>query len=111
MARPEFASDDVLEILACEIGARPAGAPSPMDLVPFARALHREGAQLFITFDPAAAATVAAFAEAERRCCAGIGWEVEQGAETGLRITATPAQLDVIEQAWPWTAEAQQQSG
>lgn len=106
MPQPHIAGDDVLEVLACDIAARPAGAPSPADLIPFARSAQRRAGRLDIAFDPAAAEAVAAFAEAERRCCTGIGWEVEHGDLIRLRITATPDQLDVLEQAWPWTGEA-----
>jgi hypothetical protein len=84
---------DLLEILACDISARPP-APGPGDLEPFIAAVVREPDAVVVSFDPAAADTFQAFAEAERQCCTDIGWDIVPG--PALRITATPAQLDAI---------------
>jgi hypothetical protein len=99
-------SDDALAVLACEIDKRPAGAPAFTDLLPFVRRRTRETGWLIIGFDPEAAATVSAFVDAERRCCAGIGWEVGQADLITVRITAAPSQLDVLEQMWHLEAGA-----
>jgi hypothetical protein len=100
MTQQTFVSDDALDVLSCDIGARPHDAPTPDDLAPALRGLRREGATLALEFDPAAADTVVAFAAAEQRCCAGIGWEVERGVAVTLRVRATPAQLDQLAEFW-----------
>jgi hypothetical protein len=106
MTQRTFVSDDALDVLSCVIDVRPAGAPTSDDLAPALRGLRREGATLALEFDPAAAETVVAFAAAEQRCCAGIGWEVEHGARLILHVRATPAQLDQLAQLWPQASTA-----
>jgi DNA-binding transcriptional MerR regulator len=101
MNRDRIAPEDVLEALACEIDERPAGAPALDDLAPSLRGMRREPGALVVEFDPVAADTVEAFAAAERRCCAGIRWDVERGPTISLRITATAAQLDALAGLWP----------
>jgi hypothetical protein len=90
-------NQDTLDVLACEIAKRPKDAPTDHEVFGAVRRMTRMGDTLELSFDPEAAPTVVAFAEAERLCCAGIGWDVEDGPETVLRITATPAQLDLFE--------------
>jgi hypothetical protein len=87
-----------LETLACDFDRRPKGAPGFLDVAPSIRSLRRENGALVIGFDQAAAGSVAALVDAERRCCAGIGWELNVEPAPRLRITAAPAQLDLIEQ-------------
>ena len=87
---------DVIDVLACDLGKRPPLAPGPEVLTRAVRSVTREPAALVVVFDPAALADVQRFAEAERLCCADIGWEIEAGPEPRLRISATPAQLDAI---------------
>ncbi|MGH2587230.1 MAG: MerR family transcriptional regulator [Dehalococcoidia bacterium] len=101
MSGHHIAPEDVLETLACTIDERPADAPTLDDLVPMFRGTRREPGALVVEFDPAAADTVEAFADAERRCCAGIGWDVEHGPAVNLHITATPDQLDALAGLWP----------
>ena len=84
-----------LDTLSCEIALRPRGAPSLLEVVPAIRASRREPGALVVEFDGAAADTLAAAVEAERLCCAGIGWELERE-PLRLRIVAAPAQLDVF---------------
>src|SRR5690242_14943457 len=84
---------ELLEILACDITAR-RPAPGPGDLEPFIASVGRVPGAVVVSFDPAAADTFQAFAEAERLCCTDIGWDIVPG--PALRITATPAQLDAI---------------
>lgn len=94
-SRPTFG--EMIELVACDIAARPAGAPLPSDLTPHLRSVERADGALTITFAAEAADQVAAFAAAERACCAGIGWEVRRDPLV-LRITAGAAQLDAIAQ-------------
>ena len=90
--------DDVIELLACDIAARPAGAPTPDELAPHVRSRARTDGALSIEFSSAAADSVAAFAAAESLCCASIGWSVEREPAVRLIISAAPEQLDAIEQ-------------
>ena len=86
-----------LQVLVCEYEKRPKDAPSFFDLEGAVRAVRREGSALVIDFDPAEAERVAALVEAERQCCATIGWELQRSPGLRLRISASPAQLDVFE--------------
>ena len=86
----------LLSSLSCQIGKRPAGAPHFADLAPALREVRREGGQLVVTYAESARAVLAEVVAAERLCCAGIGWHLEDEAAT-LRISAEPAQLDVLE--------------
>jgi hypothetical protein len=90
--------DDALSVLACEYDKRPKGAPSFFDLQPNIRSVHREEESLRVDFDPAAAPAVQQLVEAERLCCADIGWDLRQSPSLTLEIRATTAQLDVFEQ-------------
>jgi hypothetical protein len=57
-----------------------------------------------VDYDPSAAERLEAVVQAERLCCAGIGWHLErvtpaEGAPGGvvrLRIEAGPARLDAL---------------
>jgi hypothetical protein len=100
-------NQDLLAILACDITARPAGAPHFVDVVTAVSAIHRQAAALLVDYDPAAAAQVTGVVAAERRCCAEIGWHLEGPVSGGttasgapalrMRIEASPAQLDLIQ--------------
>jgi hypothetical protein len=87
--------EDVLGILACDLGKRPRGAPGFPDLTPSLRGLRREDGALVAEYDDAAADTLAEVAAAERLCCAGIDWQVD-GAR--LTVRATPEQLTALEE-------------
>jgi hypothetical protein len=88
---------DVIELLACDIEARPASAPGIDALMPHIERVRREAKQLIIEFAAGAAGTVEAFVAAERTCCGGIMWEWELDPAVQLRIGATPAQLDAMQ--------------
>lgn len=87
--------EDLLDVVACEIGRRPE-APVFADLGPHVVGFSRQAEALTISFAPGARETLKAFVEAERQCCAGIGWTVSDGPEVALRIEAGPAQLDAF---------------
>jgi len=91
----EERSED-LAVLACELDKRPKEAPSFSDLEAAIREVRREGGSLVIGFDPAESERVAALVDAERQCCPDIGWELQCSPALRLRISATPAQLDVF---------------
>ena len=91
----EHAED--LDVLACEYERRPKGAPSFFDLAGAVRDIHRADGALVIDFDPAEAERVEALVEAERQCCTTIGWDLQRTPTLHLRISASPAQLDIFE--------------
>ena len=88
--------DDLLDTLSCEIDARPAGAPTLDDVLPFVRDVRRSGPALIIDFEPGAQPVVEGFAAAERLCCTGIRWDVTGSPVHQLRIAALPGQLDAL---------------
>jgi hypothetical protein len=87
----------MLDTLACEIGRRPAGAPSIGAILPAVRSVHRDELQVTVTFDRGATDLVRAVVDAERQCCAGIVWDLEIGEAPVLRMGAAPEQLDVLQ--------------
>lgn len=89
---------EVLEVLSCEIGLRPAGAPGLHELRPAVRGWQREPGALIVGLDAGAAETAEAIVAAERLCCAALGWELERTPETRLRISATDEQLDLLQE-------------
>jgi hypothetical protein len=92
--------DEIIEILDCDLGVRPKAAPGIDALLPHVRAASRTPAALLVEFDDQAASTLEAFVEAERLCCAGIGWEIDRTSGLRLRISATDGQLTAIESLW-----------
>jgi len=92
--------DEIIELLDCDIGSRPAAAPGVDQLTPHVRSVARTSGALLIEFDQQSAQTLEAFVEAERLCCAGIGWDIERGPGLRLRITAADGQLKAIESLW-----------
>lgn len=59
---------------------------------------RREAGALVVRYAPAGADLFRAFAEAERRCCSGLGWFIDDDGGPQLRIVAEPSQLDAFEQ-------------
>lgn len=101
MSSPNSAArEDIIEVLACEIDARPKSAPGPEQLASHVRGATRGPGSLLVYFDDEAAEVVAAFVEAERVCCAGIDWRIERGPGLRLRISAEDGQLAAIESLW-----------
>jgi hypothetical protein len=92
--------DEIIEVLDCDLDVRPKAAPGIDALVPHVRGVTRTARAILVDFDPKAEQTLAAFVEAERLCCAGIGWEIERDAGLRLRITASDVQLAAIESLW-----------
>lgn len=92
--------DEIIELLDCDIGSRPAAAPGVDQLTPHVRRVSRTSGALLIEFDQQSAQTLEAFVEAERLCCAGIGWDIQRGPGLRLRITAVDDQLNAIESLW-----------
>jgi hypothetical protein len=89
--------EEMLELLACDVAARPVRAPGIDAIAGHALTSARGDGDLTITFGVEAADDVEAFAAAERACCGSLGWHFEREPVVLLRISATPAQLDAIE--------------
>ena len=92
--------DEIIEILDCDLAARPMAAPGVDALLPYVRGATRTSGAVLVEFDDQAASTLEAFVEAERLCCAGIGWQIERDTGLRLRISADDAQLSAIESLW-----------
>jgi hypothetical protein len=95
--------DEIIEVLDCDLGARPQAAPGIDALLPHVLRASRAPGALLVEFERQAEPMLDAFVEAERLCCAGIGWEIERDAGLRLRITTTGAQLSAIESLWKQT--------
>jgi hypothetical protein len=93
----DLAIGDLIDLVACDIGARPKDAPLFDVLAPHILAVERSSIALRITFAPEAVDDVEAFAAAERICCSTLGFDVERDPVV-LTVTATPAQLDAMQQ-------------
>jgi hypothetical protein len=96
MKRPDAA--DLIDVLACDIGARPRNAPSFQDVAPYIRSVQRHGGVITVLFDTSALGNVEALIDAERLCCADLSWDLQRKPEVRLTIGATRAQLDVLAQ-------------
>ena len=93
--------EDLLDVVGCEIGKRPE-APVIADLEPHVVGLTRLPEVLTISFAPEARETLEAFVEAERQCCAGIGWTVSDGPDVALRIEAGADALEAFATMFKW---------
>ena len=87
--------DTTLDLLACNVDLRPP-APGPDELAPFVTEVRRQPGTLEFAYRPEARPLFETFVQAERQCCAGLGWELLDGPEPALRITGTPEQLDAL---------------
>jgi hypothetical protein len=94
---------NIIEVLDCDLSARPQAAPGIDALLPYVRDATRMPGAVLVEFDERAAQILEAFVEAERSCCAGIGWEIDRTSDLRLRISATDAQLTAIESLWKTT--------
>lgn len=94
------APDDVLATLACEVNVRSEEAPHFQHVEHAVRGTRREEGALLVEYAAEVAPTLERVVEAEKLCCAEIGWSLEppSGDHVCLRITATPEQLDTLEE-------------
>jgi hypothetical protein len=95
--KKDIAISELIDLVACDIGARPADAPAYDVLAPHVLAVDRTAATLKITFAAEATDDVEAFAAAERICCPTLGFDVQRD-PVALTITASPMQLDAMQQ-------------
>ena len=114
-APPAPYAAETLTTLACDLGARPQEAPHFGAVAGAVRAVRREPGALVVDYAPEAGDTLAAIVDAERACCAELGWHLEPvpvgaagaaGAVIRLRVEATPAQLDALAPAFEAPAGA-----
>ena len=97
MTSPTDERDETLAVLACTIGARPAGAPSLEEIAASVTASARPAAGVLeVRFAATACEMVAEAVAAERLCCPEIGWELALEPEPLLRISGTPAQIVLL---------------
>ena len=89
---------DTVELLACDIGARPP-APGPDDLAPFVVAVNREADAIVVRYRPEGEALFASFASAESICCSSLTWDTQFSGI--LRIGGTVAQLNALQELFP----------
>ncbi|MGI8552380.1 MAG: arsenite methyltransferase [Dehalococcoidia bacterium] len=94
--RPGDEGADLLQVLACDIQERPAGAPSIFDVRTSIQEVRREPDALVVTFSPTATSAVQAFVAAEQQCCRDLQWNLEFEPAPRLRIVATAPQLDAL---------------
>ena len=87
--------EELIDVIECEIDRRPE-APVIADLAPHLIGVSRQPEALTVSFSPEARETLEAFVEAERQCCAGIGWFASDGPQVTLRIEAGADALDAL---------------
>lgn len=97
MTTRRIATEDILQVIGCELDKRPI-APGIDDLTPLIMRVSRSSSELAVEFPAHARETVEAFAAAERLCCANIGWQVDAGSVVTLRIATDELTLDAISQ-------------
>lgn len=97
-------SVEILEVLACDIAARPAGAASIVDIRPYWLDTARTEEHVVIAFSRGALPFLREFVAAEQVCCSTIGWHLDEEAVV-LRIIATEVQLDQLELMFGGAAE------
>jgi hypothetical protein len=89
---------DPLEVLACEIELRPQGAPGVDEIARLVLDTKRRDGELILTFEASSAASVEAFAAAERQCCSTLSWEIRSVRdEVELSIRGSPEQTRLLE--------------
>jgi hypothetical protein len=92
--------DELLDVLACEIGLRPTDAPTLFSVSPHTRSIRKDGLDLLVEFEESAARDVERFAAAERLFCPGLDWVVATAPIVTLRIRGSATQVDLLEQTW-----------
>lgn len=91
-------NEETARILSCDISVRPRNSAGISELLPYVRAIHRDGQSLTVTFDASGGDAVNSFVDAERQCCTGLTWNLNSDdACLDLRINGTEDQLAVIE--------------
>jgi len=88
---------EALQVVGCDIGARPKDAPVFEDVRPHILAVRREPRRLTVEFDGSASELVEAFVAAEWRCCSDLVFSVSPGHPTVMRIEAAPELVDMVE--------------
>ena len=87
---------DALYAAGCDIAARPKDAPTLDDIQPHIKTIRRTPQRLIVEFDPAAAATFAAYVAAEQKCCSDIRFTIASDNPAVMHIDAPSQLLDVV---------------
>ncbi len=88
---------ETARILSCDISIRPIDAAGISELLPHVRQVQRGLDSITISLDVAGSELLNSFVEAERLCCSGLTWSLQEDDELiHLRIAGTSDQLDTI---------------
>jgi hypothetical protein len=87
---------EVLDVLACDLEARPKSAPTIDVVSRHILGMTRHADTLVIAFDTTGKRDLEAFVAAESRCCASLQWDLVEGDPLTLRISGTPPQLESL---------------
>ncbi len=88
---------EALQVVGCDVGARPKDAPMFDDVKSHIIAVRREPTRLTVEFAAVAAEQVAAFVAAEQVCCSDLAFSLIPGDPTIMQINATPELVDAVE--------------
>lgn len=89
--------DNEIEILACDIAIRPRDAAGYADLLPYVREMKLDGGRLTVAIEASGKQAVESFVNAERQCCTGLTWQIEDArALIHLIVGGKANQLQVV---------------
>lgn len=89
---------EALQVVGCDIAARPRDAPMFDDVKPHIIAVRRAPQRLTVGFHASAAEQVEAYVAAERSCCGSqLAFNLIPGDPVVMQIDATQESVDVIE--------------
>jgi len=89
--------EQTLEILSCDLAARPKNAAGIEDVQKHLISVKRESDSLVAVFRNSGKSDVRSFADAERSCCTTLSWEViELEDQISLTIRGLPNQIDEV---------------
>jgi hypothetical protein len=103
--------EGTLEALACDLAARPGDAPHFGSVEHAVVGVRREADVLVVEYaaSPGVAEALERIVEAERSCCASMGWRLERDERAGARggalrlcIEGTPEQVEAARLLFPF---------
>ena len=88
-----------LHILSCDIAVRPRDAAGISHLVPFICKVEANESEVMVEFNKEGKEFVDSFVAAERLCCTGLKWTIEEGADVlRLIVGGSADQITVIKE-------------